>query len=869
MKKLIFGGFLGLLVLFLGNSCSGSKKLNSSSQEVTIQEDLDTVVVTPELNVEADEPREYQYTFHRQADLVHTRLKVSFDWNKKHVLGDAVLYLTAVAKPLNSLTLHGQGFDIAGIHYNGQPAKYSYDQKSIIIALDRPLTTTDTAQVNIIYTAKPDELPENGNAAINSDKGLFFINANGKNKKKPMQIWTQGETEYNSRWIPTIDKPNERCTHEFYITVENKFKTLSNGKLVQQMLNQDGTRTDYWRMDLPHAPYLFMLAVGEFAVVKDTWKDIPVEYYVEPAFESDAKMIFNHTPEMLQFFSDFTGIPYPWSKYAQIVVRDYVSGAMENTTAVVFGDFIQKTSRELIDEPNDYIIAHEMIHHWFGDMVTCESWANLTLNEGFANYGEYLWNEYKYGKDVADYARQNELAGYFNQVSQGDAHPLIDHYLDKEAMFDAHSYNKGGLVLHMLRDYLGLDLFKQGINYYLRQHAFSSIEAADLRLALEKISGEDLSWFFDQWFFKAGHPVLDITKAVNAQGVELTIVQKQDLKASTLFTLPLEIAFYDSAGRSEIKQVWVKKQQETFNFILDFQPVLILVDPRDIILKQLNFDQSFIEYQHQYTFNPALVYRSEALKKLGEHEAPETRTIFLKALDDNHWSIRQQAVSQLSILEDEEPFVSKLVFLSQHDPNSSVRAAAIKKLSRSGNKKHLNVLKAALQQDSSYLVLGEALQGIYELDQPEGLKLIETHEKVPALKYAVLTIYAQEKNPKYFIYFKDALNSADGFDYLSVLSIFSDYCLSHPAQVISEQEVLVFFKDLALDQERNLYTRYGSAKFISDLKDFCAEKQEDNLLPDAEKAWWTKLYTEAKAAFNEVKNKETDPQLRNAYMFMN
>lgn len=869
MKKIIFILGFGMGLFFLTN-CSGSKKLNSTGQEevITIQEDLDTVVVTPDINMENEEPRERQYTFHRKADLVHTRLKLSFDWEKKHVLGEAELIVTALAKPLDTLEFHAQGFDISGVFYNHTPVKFSYDQKNISIPLELALAPTDTAAVKIIYVAKPDEIPESGSAAIHSDKGLFFINAQGNNKKKPRQIWTQGETENNSRWMPTIDKPNERCTQEIYLTVDNNFVTLSNGLLIKQTDNQNGTRTDYWRMDLPHPPYLFMLAVGEFAVVKDHWNAIPVEYYVDPEYAIDAKTIFNHTPEMIQFFSSYTGIPYPWPKYAQIVVRDFVSGAMENTTASVFGDFIQKKSRELIDAPNDYIVAHELIHHWFGNLVTCESWANLTLNEGFANYGEYLWNEFKYGKDEADYSRQNELAGYFNQVSQGDAHPLIDPYLDKEAMFDAHSYNKGGLVIHMLRDYLGADLFKKGINLYLRQHAFASVEADDLRLALEKVSGEDLSWFFDQWFFESGHPVLDVTKKVSNKGVFVTISQKQDLKKSTLFATPLEIAFYDDLGHSEIKTVWLKKEVETFSFVLDYLPALVLVDPRDILLKQINHDQTIAEYQKQYLFNPALVYRTEALMRLEDDDSPATQEVLVKALDDNHWSLRELAIQQLKVREDES-LIAKLVNLAQQDAHSAVRSAAIKKLSRSGHKKYLNTLKAALQQDNSYQVMSAALQGIYEIDQIEGLNTLVGYENVPALQQTVLGIYAQEKNPKYFQYFKTVLSNADGFDYLSVLGAFTEYCLAHPPTVILDQQVLAFFTSLALDQEKNLYTRYGSAKFVSELKDFSEEKQQESGLTPEAVALWNKLYQEAKKAFSEIKNKETSPQLRNAYMFMN
>ena len=231
---------------------------------------------------------------------------------------------------------------------------------------------------------------------------------------------------------------------------------------------------------------------GEFAVVEDEpWNGVPVSYYVEEEYEPYAADIFPFTPEMLTYFSDITGVTYPWQKYSQVVVRDYVSGAMENTTGVIFGEFMYGTDRELIDEMNnERIVAHEMMHHWFGDLVTCENWANLTLNEGFANYGEYLWFEHKHGRDEADYHMLNEWNGYFGSVMGGGMHPLIHYsYDDKEDMFDAHSYNKGGSVLHMLRSYVGDDAFFAAWNRYLEDNAFTAVEVDELRMAFEDVTG--------------------------------------------------------------------------------------------------------------------------------------------------------------------------------------------------------------------------------------------------------------------------------------------------------------------------------------------------------------------------------------------
>ncbi|MEL6276425.1 MAG: M1 family metallopeptidase, partial [Bacteroidota bacterium] len=440
-------------------ACNTTKPV-VTAPEMEVRE-LDTLVITPDPIIEASEEESYSLpvyraAYHRTHDLLHTSLRLSFDWAQEQVIGQANLRLTPLAKASDRLRLDAKGFDFKSIRLtnNQKELEYEYsgEQQEVFINLDRIYQPGEEFELFIDYVATPKA--SGGSQAITSDKGLFFINPRNEEPNKPQQIWTQGETEHNSRWFPTIDKPNERCTQEMYLTVDNKYQTLSNGLLVESKENGDGTRTDYWKMDLPHAPYLFMIAVGEFSVVDDApWNGVPVNYYVEEEYENYAKDIFPYTPEMLTFFSEVTGVKYPWSKYSQVVVRDYVSGAMENTTGVIFGEFMYGTDRELMDaDINEKIVAHEMFHHWFGDYVTCESWSNLTLNEGFANYSEYLWLEHKHGRDKADDHLLDEWAGYIGSIQQGgEPHELIwTDYDDKEQMFDAHSYNKGGAVLHML-----------------------------------------------------------------------------------------------------------------------------------------------------------------------------------------------------------------------------------------------------------------------------------------------------------------------------------------------------------------------------------------------------------------------------------
>ena len=277
-------------------------------------------------------------------------MKVSFDFDKQYVFGKATLDLTPYFYPTQTVVLDAKGFDIHKVELkNGTALTYDYKDDLLTIQLDKEYQPKEKYTLYIEYTAKPNERTIGGSAAITQDKGLYFINPKGETPDKPTQIWTQGETESNSAWFPTIDKPNERCTQEITVTIREDFETLSNGVLKSSKSNGDGTRSDYWVMDMPHAPYLFMLAIGDFAVVKEEWRGKEVAYYVEKEYEQYAKRIFPYTLEMLDFYSDLYGYDYPWQKYSQVVVRDYVSGAMENTTGVIFGEFMQGTERELID----------------------------------------------------------------------------------------------------------------------------------------------------------------------------------------------------------------------------------------------------------------------------------------------------------------------------------------------------------------------------------------------------------------------------------------------------------------------------------------------------------------------------------------
>ena len=392
--------------------------------------------------------------------LLHTKLDLKPLFESSQMEGKAWIRMQAGFYPVQRLDLDAQGFTIRRLAMRTLDMdsnrwidlSYSYNRKVVSAKLPKTLAGGTRLEIHMEYLASPDSLNAgSGSAAIQGEKGLYFIRPDSVYPEKPLQVWTQGETDHNSCWFPTIDAPNQKMTQEISIRVDTAMVTLSNGIMVGSTPHGDGTRTDQWVHNLPHAPYLAMIAAGKFSVIKDTWRNIPVHYYVEPQYAPLAARIFHRTPDMLDYYSKVLGVDYPWSSYHQIAVRDFVSGAMENTGAVVFGQWAQRSARELVDGSAEGTVAHEMFHHWFGDLVTCESWSNLSLNESFATYGTPLWYEHAYGREEADAALEGNLRDYLAESRRKQVDLIRYYYEDNEDMFDRHSYAEGARILHMLR----------------------------------------------------------------------------------------------------------------------------------------------------------------------------------------------------------------------------------------------------------------------------------------------------------------------------------------------------------------------------------------------------------------------------------
>ena len=818
MKK----SLIVIWILLISIACKVEKPTGQYSNNV--EDPGDTTVIEMNDLPAVQSNLEYQETNTRLIDLLHTKLEINLDWELQQLNGIATLQIRPYFYAQDKVVLDAKNFEIHDVKLVAGSEKsdlnYFYDGLELLITLDTVYSREQAFFIEIAYTAKPTERIVSGSEAIESDQGLYFINHDGSNKYKPTQAWTQGETEANSYWFPTVDSPNERTTQEIYITVDQKYTTLSNGELVYSKFNTDSTRTDYWKLDQSHAPYLFMFAVGEFEIYEDSWEGMEVTYYMEPRYAPYARDVFGETPAMLTFFSDLYGLKYVWPKYAQIVVRDYVSGAMENTTASLFYEDLNVDSRDLIDYNYEKIIAHELAHQWFGDLVTCESWSNLTLNEGFANYAEYLWYNHKYGIYEAEMHSMDELDQYLEESTEKQVDLIRYYYDDKEDMFDSHSYAKGGLILNMLRDYVGDDAFFESLKRYLVKYSYSSAEVHDLRLTFEEVTGEDLNWFFNQWYLASGHPILNVEQQYEDSVLQISVSQMQDISKSPTYNLPLYIDIW-SEGETSRFFVEVDDVSQVFEFTFPQKPDLVLFDASQSLVGEIKHDKTIEEYVYQYynvdhfkakyiALNTILSFDNDSLK----------HKVLIDALDDPFWYFRQMAINALEDLDGIERQVieKKLNELAQHDPKSLVRADALHALYTLNPSAYKEVIEKALN-DSSYMVVGTAIYAYTEIDPAAFKKIVSKYETydninivIPLASFFIDQVYTDK-----YDWFVEKLNrsQADGLWYL--IQYFGEYMMNAPEEM--QRNSILIFEEFARDHNKN-YIRlaaYQALGLLSDL----------------------------------------------------
>jgi len=693
----------------------------------------------------ADEP----YARNRDYDLQHSRIALRFDLEQKKVIGAVTHTLAILREGTAKITFDSVGLNIQSVTVNKAPAKFESAASKLIVTLPAAAQSGEKFDVDIRYEGKP-------------AKGLYFILPDKDYPNRPKQIWSQGESEDTRYYLPTYDYPNDRLTTETILTVPASWITVANGKLISVAKAGDDLKTWTWRESLPSSTYLITVVAGEFDEVKQAWHGLPVTYYAPKGRGDRLLPNYERTPAMMELFSKKLGVDYPWEKYAQTMVDDFVAGGMENSSATTNTSSSLRNAKLIPEFPGDEdpLISHELAHQWFGDLVTCNDWGNIWLNEGFATFFEMLWSESHYPKEQADYERWTAVQEWLRD-SGLFAKPIVRHDFDDSSEFDDNAYGKGGLVLYMLRRQIGEDAFYRGLRHYLEVYRGRNVVTADLIKSIEEANHIDVQQFFDEWIYGAGAPKFEVgyTYDDGKHQIALTVKQTQKVEGRVgIFHVPVDVEVTTASG-SKVHRIAVSKESETFLLPSDSAPLMVLFDKGGQILKSAEFHKEKKEWLYQLKNATELADRAEAVQALAKFKNDDEAVAalgtalntdkawglrdiaadalgrignaaagrqLLEALDANTQPyVRNHIVSALGSIKEEPKVTAKLLVIARDDASYRARANALQSLGKLKAPNALEVLTAAVNTDSpDDFLRNAALRSLGYLGDEKGAPLL-------------------------------------------------------------------------------------------------------------------------------------------------
>ena len=654
----------------------------------------------------------------RDFDVQHVRLDLKVDPEGKKLDGTAHITLSALVDNLTRLEFDAVELDIKEVKIStGKISSFENTGQKLIVYLDKALKTSDSLAVSIRYSAKP-------------RRGLYFIGPEKSYPDLPYQAWTQGEDEDNRYWFPSYDYPNDRASSEVVVTVPSKYTAISNGVLVETKEEKaKDTRTFHWKQDIPHSNYLTSIVVGQFALNKEKIEDVELEYYVPKGREEEAKRSFDNTSKMIRFFGDFFGVKYPYPRYAQVVVADFIFGGMENITATTLTERTLHDKRAHLDFTSDDLVAHELGHQWWGDLVTCRDWSHAWLNEGFATYCEFLFKEHDLGRDEAACYQMKDQEDYMEEDEERYRRPIVSKtYIKPTELFDRHLYEKGGLVLHTLRYYLGDELFRKGLQHYAKTFREKVVETDDFRRAVEDATGRSLQGFFDQWIYHGGYPEFKVKYDWddNAKIANLSVSQTQtgDDLTPAIFQTPVDISFSLSKG-VQTRRITLTQREEIFHFSLPEKPKDVEFDPGNWILKTLDFDKPKLMLLQQLQNDKNAVGRIRAAQRLAKYPTEDVVDALKTAsLKDLFWGVQAEASKSLGKIRTASAFKALVASLKTKHPKA--RRAVVKALGEFKDEDSAKTLIGVLEEgDASYYVEAEAARSLGKTQSSKAFDILK------------------------------------------------------------------------------------------------------------------------------------------------
>ena len=658
-----------------------------------------------------------QYARERTFEEIHLRLELAIDQEARTVSGTATHRLVPINDGLREVVLDQQGLHVRGVRDgSGRALEWDAHGDTLRVRLAKRYKSGEEFELRIRYSCMP-------------RKGLYFTAPDAAYPEKPRTVWTQGEEMDNRSWFPAYDFPNQKFTTEIMVTVDERCKAVANGRLVSVKHDpKKATRTFHWLQDKPHPSYLVALVVGEWDTKEWVADGIPVQAYVPKGRGKDIELCFSRVPEMVKFYGRVTGLKFPWDKYAQAAVPEFIFGAMENTTLTILNENYLTDERAYPDYSADSHLAHELVHHWFGDWITCKSFGHTWLKEGFANYFECLWWEEHLGKDEFLVYLEEMRQHYFEEADHEYVRPIVTHrFVDAKEMFDAHTYDKGAAVLHMLRSLLGDAGWWKGIRAYVVAHAAAAVETDDFRVSMEQATGKSLAGFFDQWLFRPGHPEFEVSWSWDSRTreAEVRVRQRQETEDGVpVFRIPATLEFA-SDDRTWRETVHVEKADHTFRFPCRERPRAILFDPDGVLLKRLVFRRGAEELRWVLAHSESLWPRMEACAGLAKTGEPAGVVPALEAAlrQDPRWPVRRSAAIALGGVG--TVAARDALLRSVSDADSRVRVGIYEALGRfREDAVAFEALAKAYERDGKYYPMAAAAVSLGSTGHPKAFETI-------------------------------------------------------------------------------------------------------------------------------------------------
>ena len=643
---------------------------------------------------------ERQYAPDRKADILHITIDVTPDFKNRTVIGTTTIKFKPIAKPLTELRLDAIDLDVSSVTSSAQIEGHSVTDEAITITFDPPIQPEVEATVKVSYEAEP-------------KRGLYFRTPEMGYKEEDTHLFTQGESHQAPYWYPNYDYPNESSTSEIICRVPADMTVLSNGRLVSEEIDSEtGLKAVRWLQNKPHVNYLVALVAGKLKKVESRYRDIPLAFYTPASQIGQAENSFKDTADIMEFFEKEIGVPYPWDKYYQAVVLDFVAGGMENTTLTILTDGTLFTTATENIRSSQSLVAHELVHQWFGDYVTCKDWSHLWLNEGFATYYEDLYDGYKNGRDSMLYGLYRSARSV---LSKRPTHKPIVHksYTSAGEQFDYRSYSKGGWVLHMLRTELGEDMFRRCVKTYLERHALSSVVTEDFRSVIEELTGRSFDRFFDQWIYHGRHPDLKVSYNWSEKDklAKVSVEQTHEVNNNVmLFHFRTKARFVIDDENID-REIIINSKQHDFYFSLPKEPNIVRFDPDYGLLATVKFEKPTAMLYEQLENKDDVIGRLRAIDALKKKKDKKIVANLKDVLNnDTFYGVRNWASSALREIHTKEAFEALGDSLNQED--ARVRRQVVRDVSSFYRPETFELIKRTLRTEKNPAILETAIRNL-------------------------------------------------------------------------------------------------------------------------------------------------------------